>query len=749
MEHTIVAVVMLLAFLALQLTGGETVTCPNSSATGATKPLYLLTLVTIPSRLGSLSGAQIARDEINNRTDLFPGYHIELIVATMQECSSFEAGIALSNLVKYTVSPPCHPVVAVIGLPCSSHTLLLSPVAGHDGYDLMQLSEANAPIFQSQINRFPHLWHFLGPATVYTEAIQLMMDQYNWSRIGVIFAEDSVFFSGIAKHLNQLLCSVNKSVEFSVGIRATKYYYIDNAISYIKTRNISIIASLLYPEQEHALQTQAIKENLAYPDYVWIHVEQSPPHLDAKQGHIYLHTQLRLNPNTVLVSGESFAEFENKNHAYIHLLEQQYSLIPSVFANNWYDQVWAIALAVNNSLPVLENRNLSIDNYTIGQPEVTDVIEEQMANLSFQGAGGWVEFNQYRTVLTPVEVFWILKNGTNRQVGKLDPLHPQNFQVDINSSELPDDILQVELIFNLIPINLAILLYILTGVVIMFTTVQLILYLYYRNHKVIKATSSCLSLLMFAGCYLFCIAAVSIITYTSFILRPIDYTILIYTCLLSAINAVSLLVITLFIKLLRVYQIFHLASHIKKGQKYLKTCYLFLFISLLSAIPNIIIFPSLILEAPALIQIYKELIEFHREVHIHNLMFNFKITISISLVLAYLAVFVLLTCFLAFRTRKISYKNFKDTKKINIFIALLFLTITLGGAMSAVLIIGHHRKIGKVILCVCLLILPTVSQALLFLPKILPVVCSCACLKNRLSKLNNSKLGGSLHNLLN
>ena len=746
MEHTIVAVVMLLALLALQLTGGETDICPiNTSATGATKPLYLLTMGTIPSRLGSLSGARIAQHEINNRTDLLLGYHIELIVTTMEECSS-ETDIALSNLVKYTVIPPCRPIVAVIGLPCSAHASLLSSLAGHDGYDLIQLSEANAPIFKSQINHFPHLWHFLGPATVYTETIQLMMDQYNWSRIGVIFAEDSVFFSGIAKHLNQLLHSVNKSVEFSVGIRATKYYYINNAISYIKTKDVSIIALLLYPEQEQALQTQAIKDNLVYPDYVWIHVEQSPPHLDAKQGHIYLRTQLKLNPDTVLVSGKTYAEFEEKTRDFT---EQQHSLLSSVSVSYYHDQVWAIALALNNSLPVLKNRNLSIDNYTIGQHEITDVIEEQMANLSFQGAGGWVEFNQYRTVLTPVEVFWILKNGTNRQVGTFDPLHPQNFQVDINSSDLPDDILQVELIFDLAPIGVAILLYILTGVVTMFTTVQLILYLYYRNHKVIKATSSYLSLLMFAGCYLLCIAAVSLITHMSFILRPIDYTILIYTCILSGINAVSFLVITLFIKLLRVYQVFHLASHLKKGQKYLKTCYLFLFISLFSANPNIIILPSIILEAPMRIQFYKELIEFHREVHIHKLVFNFKNIITILLLFAYLAVFLLLTCFLAFRTRKISYKNFKDTKKINIFIALLFLTITLGGAMSAVLIIGHHRKIGKVILCVCLLILPTVSQALLFLPKILPVMCSCACLKNRLSKLNNSKLGGSLHNLLN
>ena len=74
------------------------------------------------------------------------------------------------------------------------------------------------------------------------------------------------------------------------------------------------------------------------------------------------------------------------------------------FESYLYVQVWALSLALSKSLPLLANRNLSIDNYTIGQHEITDVIEQQLAKLSYQGASGWIEFNEHRTISTPQHV---------------------------------------------------------------------------------------------------------------------------------------------------------------------------------------------------------------------------------------------------------------------------------------------------------------------------------------------------------
>ena len=87
----------------------------------------------------------------------------------------------------YTVKdPPCRPVVAVAGLLCSSHTAELARIAGHDGLGgsvPLQLSAANSPIFRTHNDRFPHLWHFLGSATAYTDTVLAMMDRFSWTRV--------------------------------------------------------------------------------------------------------------------------------------------------------------------------------------------------------------------------------------------------------------------------------------------------------------------------------------------------------------------------------------------------------------------------------------------------------------------------------------------------------------------------------------------------------------------------------------
>ena len=752
MQCKTISTMQLVALLLLQLSEGETTSCPHTTASRETKPLYLLTLVPFPDPrdgagwdggLGSISGARIARDEINNRTDLLPGYHIELIVKNIEACSLTETGIGLTNLARFALSPPCRPVLAVTGLMCSSHTFIVSPVAGHEGFDLMQLSIASSPIFQTANNSFPHLWRFLGSATAHVSTAMAIMDQFKWKRIGLVYDVGSVFHTEVAAYFEQQVkASANKTIVFKVAVIGTWSFYFDGILSNLRNEDVTILFVSLNSQQTSILLNRTYDEGFTYPEYTWLIVESTLKFIvnenviervkvhKASHGYMYLIGQTKLhNESEILASREPYTTFIDKFNVDFEVVQTIYhgygKVRPSVtYASYLYDEVWALALAVNNSLPVLEQRKLSIDNYTIGQPEITKVLEEEMAKLSFQGAGGFVEFDQYHGVITPAEVIWVSdNNGTEEIVGIYNPKDSSDFHIRINSSDLPEDRLRKTHVLVVIPFPVAILLYILAGAVIIFTTVQIFFYLNYRNHKVIKATSPYLSLLMFAGCYLFCLAAIVNVTYGSFIEdSPKVYNALLGIEIVTLVNGFSLILVTLFIRLLRVHRIFF--SRLKMD---LGNCWsnlpLFLIIIALCILPNIITVPVIIFEHP----VYHSYNLAHKdqsimliEKHIRpQASGNF---VTIVIVLVFFMLFLILICFLAVRARKIRYSNFKDTKKINLFIAILIFTISLSLPLYFILLTQKNEPAANIVLTIGTLILPMASQLILFLPKVLPAV---------------------------
>ena len=710
----------------------------NFTASRETKPLYLLVLLPnyVQIEIPVLS-AYIAQEEINNRCDILPGYHIELIRDTIESCSSPEAGIGLSNLVKHTVSPPCRPVVAVMGLMCSSHTVILSPVAGHRGFDLIQLSRASSPIFETQHNHFPHLWRFVGAATVYSDTVLAIMDQFNWTRVGIVYSVDSSLYSELAKDIEQRIKqSGNKSVAFSLGIRGTKaHHYVEAVISNIKSTETSILVDLLDFRSKYVLLSYASRHGLVYPHYTWIHVTSpfwfifvhgKTNVIKAARGHIFIFEKSTISEVTYLFSNQTFSQYSAKFRALYEKQLQHMFNISSQFISietNYYDQVWAIALALNNSLPELKNRNLSIDNYTIGQPEITAVIEKNLKNLKFQGASGWIEFNQYRAVSTPIEVFWMLANETYRLVGMYNPLHPFDFHVNINSSDLPSDTVPRVYEYILIPLPVAIVLYILTGGVIIFTTIQLILYLCYGRHKVIKATSPLLSLLMFAGCYLFCAAAIQLNTLGSFVLSPETFTAMAIANFILIINGISLILITLFIKLLRVYCIFaHWPSNNDLGKQWNNLPQILIVLSLL-VIPNIGLAVLIILKIPGHFSYHYKffrgnlpVIEIHTRIEpVSNYAF-------IGLASSYTIVFLTLVLYMAIRSRKIKMKNFNNSGQVYFLLAVLVITICLAISIVIIFQVREQEPIANAVMVTLLLIFVTACQSILFFPRILTAV---------------------------
>ena len=629
------------------------------------------------------------------------------------------------------MNPSCRPVVAVMGLECSSHTSVISPVAGHKGFDLIQMSRAISPLFEREHERFPHLWRFIGAASVYSDIVLAMMDQFNWTRIGIVYNIESSLYSELANDIQRKVrASNNKTVAFNSGIRGTKAYYLDTVISNIKSSESGVLVKLISLRQTHALLSLAYRHGLIYPHYTWIHVATHPIYLTLKsskaiinkhaRGHIFLFVRDE-SKDTFLVSNQTFSEYIAKYRAlYQKELQPLFNISfdPILVETHYYDQVWAIALAINNSLSELNNRNLSIDNYTIGQPEITAVIEEQMKNLMFQGASGWIEFNQHHSISTPIEVLYL---SNNKHVGLYNPLHPSDFYISLNASDLPSDTVPRVNEYILISLPVAIVLYIVTGCVIFFTTIQLVLYLVYRHHKVIKATSPFLSLLMFLGCYLFCAAAILLITFASSVLSPETFIAMAITYFALIINGINLIFITLFIKLLRVYRVFTCWS--KDLGKQWNNPPLFIAIILLSIVPNIALAVLIILKLPTHSTYYYRFFRGNLPViEIHTRIEPISNYSLIGLAVACIIVFLTLVFYMGVRNRKIKMKNFNSSGQVYLLLAVLVITICLAISIVIIFLVREQEPVANTVMVALLLMFAIACQLILFLPKILTAV---------------------------
>ena len=724
--------------------------CPMTATNGSLQPLYVLVLVPFPDSrpgsgfdggLSSLPGARIARDEINNHSDILEGYHIELIEGNAEACSRLTAPDGLVNLVEYGLEAKCSPVVAVAGLLCSSHTMELSRVISRGQVSLITLAAANSPIFELKSDRYPHLWQFLGSASVYGETALALMAKYDWRRIGVVHSHGQIFFNDVALFLKTRLRNQrNQSDVFSFGIDVIPNRNSRDILKFIKEKEITVIALSVSPELAALILCTAYDEGLVYPHYIFLIFSQTHEIIlseaygpncarekitAALRGHILMYTQQVPDDSSIILdtTGEEYTHFEAKysqeadrvkiDYFKSHGVHQQLLDSPDE-ATVLYDQLWSLALAINRSLPELERINMSLTHYTTHQQQVTHIIENHLSNLSFQGASGHVQFDSKRGVSTPLELFVSSESGQVRRVGVYDPRSTADFHIDIDSSDLPRDRLPIQYI--VLPLSLTVVAYVLSCAVALFTTVVLVLYLYYRDHKEVKATSPHPSVLVFIGCYLLCIAAAVEATKVAFVLSSQFFSFIVSIRILLLVNGIGLILLTIFINMLRIYQIFF--SWMKELGAVWKSCSMVFIVLLLSVLPNLLLLILILVEPPrfdsrvamaTLTMVYM----------VRSTVANLHFAAFLSL---YFGLFVLLILFFAFRTRKINHPNFKDTKKVVLFIALLIVCVGLSSPLYNSLLRSSNELLASLVLSAAILLIPMMCVVILYVPKLPPAI---------------------------
>ena len=204
---------------------------------------------------------------------------------------------------------------------------------------------------------------------------------------------------------------------------------------------------------------------------------------------------------------------------------------------------------------------------------------------------------------------------------------------------------------------------------------------------------------MFAGCYLFCAAAIQLITFGSFVLSPKAFTAMAIANFTFIINAISLILITLFIKLLRVYRIFTCWN--KDLGKQWNNLPLLVTILLLSIFPNIGLAVLIALKPPTHYSYYYTLINFKASLPLIKIHIRIEPTSNyIFLILAgiYTAVFLTLVLGVGIHNRKIKMKIFNNTGQVVLLLAVLVIAICLAISIVIIFLVREQEPIANAVM---------------------------------------------------
>ena len=305
-------------------------------------------------------------------------------------------------------------------------------------------------------------------------------------------------------------------------------------------------------------------------------------------------------------------------------------------------------------------------------------------------------------------------NGSGQEIANYNP-DTQQLSVfnNITTGTRPQG--NIEVVTFTLPLKFTILNPVITSLCFLYITAVFVLYLYFYKEPEIRATSVSVSLCMFTGCYLLLILNILLLVkVTTFVCNLQTW--------LSGIGISNLLIFaTLFMKMFRVYIIFLKPLSFKK--KLLSNPALFIFI-LLILLPQ-----ALILLLWAAVDTFKSVqLEFILD---HRLMVTERCSSNHTLVwllllLIYILFVMIILIVLAFKSSKIRYENFQDTKATNAFTFLaIFITITTLIFWLFFRNLGVEKTFTSFVkasytLCISHTLLAFLCPTFLFLPKVYP-----------------------------
>ena len=554
------------------------------------------------------------------------------------------------------------------------------------------------------------------------------MRKLEWKRVLIVY---DTFFN--LTHIHNYT-SLTESIDISYN---ENYNDTTTMIHQIRQSEKNIVYLTVRARQAVNLLCAAYEHAMVWPHYMWILQDHSVVDLfmhtnnrcttemlqEALQSTVLLRLQReQKNASMQLDMGYSYETYQRQ---YMDILnELGENLMYNEFSNIMHDSVWAFAWALNDSLNTVSENNMTLIDFIrlFGKKQLSYIMEKNLRSLSFEGVSGHVHYNNEDHIEAMVDIYLVFNNteitagSYNQLLGDLSLKMP-------NQIPIIDD--KLESRYRLIPFPVTVLLIVVVSLCLVLTTVLFILFIKYRKYSEIKATSPYLSLLMFLGTYLILIATLIQAIMTAVRLgasatNNVLSSALCGSVIMGNIIGINLIFSTLLLRMLRVYRIF---SYFGRTGKIWSDKVLVVIV-LLIVVGDMVLLLIWFFVDPFMMRSITRYIYEHHDTppyyEIRQYCTSNKIAVWFALIFGKVGVLFAFVLFLAIKTRKIQRENFKDTKKVNIYI---FVTVLIVATLIPVWFLlegtGNVQGMG-IVIYIAFGATGLLNQLMLFTPKVFP-----------------------------
>ena len=613
-----------------------------------------------------LQGALMATEDINNNQLV---HNLELVMADGSVLSKYDnlySGNLLEVIANLTWQRRLGDIIGIAGF--------LDPGL------LLSLRHFDIPIV-SVVNdgELPNVNYLTASTAVLSESIIQLMKVINKSRFGVITGLHHSYFLSVSKELYSR-ARESKNISVSLYVQVGLRVSIPSIVDEIAATNVQSIVLSVNPSIATKLLCEAYSRQLKWPNYTWItygylHDElvmddMTCSHRNISEG--IINFKVLPNEHEFDVVANSKSCWKNRND-----LVSNTSLIQKLnpLAYLLYHTVWSLTLASLNKSSVDQEYSKCSNNIV----------------YIYQKEGA---------VLNPIGIYD-------------DTLHIfTNIckKVSCGHRELP-------VILKKFPLPT---LMVLPSLCILTNTVLLFLYIYFHNKPSIKSTSVSLSLLIFLGCYLLVAYTITLTIAKSQSIRPLHLDLCMVLVWLSGLGlSLPLILATVLVKMLRVYRIFTLQK-VLKPRVYTSTYAHFVYVLLIVS-PTVIILLLWTIIDPY--RLHLEFVEHSNFTTVYEKCISDKTSTMTAALLIYAVLLSFVVIAVAIKSRKIRFAQFKDTKKVNLFIFLILIVgVSCYSYWILFMIANLYEDAPAYILYVGHIIFAFLCQSILFFPKVWPPV---------------------------